>query len=171
VTRRKGFDIAAQIIGQRGDLEAVHASDPDSVHETVVSEMFHHVIQFAGRGACRTTVNGKAGRMSLTLFCSEAFDASWWQQAMPGVKVEEVRPDVVARAAQSSADVQAIEKVLAELPADVTRILARTLKVSAGLQAMHSMTYSRLLGKLKLSDWRRAGRGLERVPMFKDETV
>ncbi len=83
VLRREGLDMAAHIAGQRSDLSAPQAANVAVVKECVVSEMFHHVIQFAGRGNCRTTTNGRAGQMSLTLFCNEPFPLSWWKKPCP----------------------------------------------------------------------------------------
>jgi hypothetical protein len=162
VLRRDTLDIASCIVGQRADLAASQASDPAEVNAVVLSEMFHNVIQAAGRGACRTTTNGAASPMTLTLFCVETFPAEWWQEAMPGVIVEEHYEGAKERAAKSRADEQAILSVLAGLPANVQRVSARTLKVLAGLQPMRADRFSRLLGTLELSDWQREGRGVVR---------
>src|SRR5690606_35518817 len=87
VMRRDALDIVASIAGQRDHLLTPAASDDEEVRNTVLSEMFHNVIQAAGRGACRHTTEGKAHPMTLTLLCSEVFPPEWWAEAMSGAVV------------------------------------------------------------------------------------
>jgi hypothetical protein len=169
VLRRDVLDIASHIAGQRSDLLAPQAADPAEVTRVVQSEMFHNIIQAAGRGACRTTVNGTAERMSLTLLCVESFPTEWWQEAMPGVVVTLEKPGAKARAAKQSYVERALLAALAAVPMSDAKVSSRTLKLLAGLGTMHPVRYSELLAKLNAPGWQRDGRGFYRCP-FMDET-
>ena len=127
------LDVASSIAGQRADLLASAVADPAEVTRTVLSEMFHNIIQAAGRGACRTTVNGSAEAMTLTLLCVETFPATWWQQAMPGVRVIEEKPGELARAAAQSSAHKALTDALAKLPTSDAEVSSRTLNGPAPL--------------------------------------
>jgi hypothetical protein len=162
VLRRDTLDIASSIVGQRNDLAAIQAADPTEVHSVVLSEMFHNIVQAAGRGACRTTVNGAASPMSLTLFCSETFPVAWWQEAMPGVVVNELRSGAKERAEKAREGEQAVLSALAGLPFSDQRVSLRTLKVLAGLQSMPTNRFSELLRTIKPADWARDGRSFVR---------
>jgi hypothetical protein len=162
VLRRDTLDVASCIVGQRNDLSAPHAADPAEVHEVVRSEMFHNIIQAAGRGACRTTVNGAASPMLLTLFCVETFPAEWWQEAMPGVTVDEAHAGATERAAKQSAELKALQDALAGLPDVDRKVSTRTLRVIAGLQSMQADRFARLLTQVKAEGWKREGRSFVR---------
>jgi hypothetical protein len=165
VLRRGELDIASSIVGQRSDLLAPEAADPAEVAQTVLSEMFHNVIQAAGRGSCRSTINGAAEPMALTMLCVETFPLDWWQEAMPGVAVIEEKPSAQARAAVRSEKRKALAEALAQLAPDVDEVSARTLKVLAGLSHLRPDAYSRVLSKLVLpAGWRRDGRTFYRCP-------
>lgn len=170
VLRRDVLDIASSIVGQRSDILAREAADRAEVNRVVLSEMFHNIIQAAGRGACRTTVNGAAHAMTLTLLCVETFPAEWWQEAMPGVVVTEERPGSRERAARKSDAERAVLAALDAVPMSDPKVSSRTLKLMAGLAAMHPVRYSELLAKLDAPGWRRDGRGFYRCP-FMDETA
>ena len=164
VLRRDVLDIASNIAGQRNELLAREAADPAEVNRVVLSEMFHNVVQAAGRGACRTTRNGAAERMTLTLLCVETFPVEWWQEAMPGVIVEEIQPSAKVRAAKISAEHRAVIEKLGALPGTDNSVSLRTLKTLAGLQSMRPDAYSRMVAKLKVPGWRRDGRSFYRCP-------
>lgn len=172
VLRRDVLDIASQIVGQRADLLAPHAADPAEISRVVRSEMFHNIIQAAGRGSCRTTRDGAAEPMSLTLLCVETFPSEWWQAAMPGVVVSEECPGRKARAASQTAAERAVLDALEGLPQTHGAVSSRTLKVLAGLQSMKPNRYSELLDKIVaagLHGWRRDGQSFNRC-LFTDET-
>ena len=162
VLRRDTFDIASQIVGQRDDLLSPEASNAQEVKQVVVSEMFHNVIQAAGRGDCRTTRRGEAMPMTLTLLCSEVFEPEWWDEAMPDCVVTVQHPGQRARAEQHVQDSKAIMDALLALPLSIERIASKTLKVTAGLSSMRADVYSRLLAKLAVTGWARDGRGFIR---------
>jgi hypothetical protein len=162
VLRRDSFDIASQIVGQRDDLLTPEASSAKDVKQVVVSEMFHNVIQAAGRGDCRTTRRGEAMPMTLTLLCSEVFEPAWWDEAMPDCVVTVQHPDRLARTEQHVEDSKVIAEVLRALPLGNERIASKTLKVAAGMSSMRADVYSRLLSKLAVPGWTRDGRGFVR---------
>jgi hypothetical protein len=164
VLRRDTFDIASQIVGQRDDLLSPEASNAKEVKQVVVSEMFHNVIQAAGRGDCRTTRRGEAMPMTLTLLCSEVFEPEWWDLAMPDCVVTVQHPGQRARAEQHVQDSKVIADVLKALPVGNERIASKTLKVAAGLSSMRADVYSRLLSKLAVPGWTREGQSFVRCP-------
>jgi hypothetical protein len=170
VLRRDVLDIASNIVGQRADLLAREAADPAEVNRVVLSEMFHNVIQAAGRGACRTTKDGSAEAMTLTLLCVETFPAEWWQEAMPDVAIVEEKPGAKARAAKNADTERAILNVLDALPTEQEQVSARTLKTLAGLQSLRPNRYSELLGRIHIPGWTRDGQNLYRCP-FAVETA
>lgn len=170
VLRRDVLDIASNIVGQRTDLLAREAADPAEVRRVIRSEMFHNVIQAAGRGSCRTTKDGAAGAMTLTLLCVETFPPEWWQEAMPGVVVTEEKPNAQARALRQSDSERAIHAALEALPLNQERVSTRVLKSLAGLQSLRPNRYSELLKHLHIPNWRRDGQSLYRC-LFVDESA
>ena len=73
VLRRAELELSSAVAGQRGDLASVHAADLEELKRVQLSEMFHNVMQAAGRGRCRHTVDGKAQPMALSVICNEDF--------------------------------------------------------------------------------------------------
>ena len=102
--------------------------------------------------------------MTLTLLCSEVFEPTWWDEAMPDCVVTVQHPGQRARSDQHVQATKAITTVLLALPETVDRIAAATLKVAAGLSSMRADVYSRLLSKLTVRGWTREGRSFVRCP-------
>jgi hypothetical protein len=155
VLRRTPLDLSSAIAGQRGDLSSRHAADPEEVRRVELSEMFHNVIQAAGRGSCRHTIDGRALPMRLALICNDTFPAEWWQSAMPGVKVDEWDAKHAtqdrARAEHEHAVIQALAKVSHVEP----YVSARTLKALAGVDGLPPMVSTRILQRAaqRASGW------------------
>lgn len=164
VLRRDTFDIASHIAGQSDDLLTTYAADANEVRDVVLSEMFHNLSQVAGRGECRTTWNGEALPMTLTVLCNETFPASWWDEAMPDATIVEHLPTNRAREAKSIEDSGAVLAVLAALSPDNNHIALKTLKLAAGLKEMRPDAFSRLVSKLQPPGWTREGRSFVRCP-------
>lgn len=162
VLRRDELELASAIAGQRGALDTPHVADLDEVKRVVLSEMFHHVVQAAGRGRCRHTKDGRAEPMTLSVICSEEFPHDWWQLAMPGVKVTTWHGEHATPMAQECEKLEALRAALIGLPSSVERVTASSLRHLAGLDAVAPYTYSRLLTKLTVDGWRRTGRSFER---------
>jgi hypothetical protein len=149
VTRRQSLDIASAIAGQNADLNTRYASDLEEVSQVELSEMFHHLTQFAGRGSCRNTVDGKAEAMQLTVICNDVFPAELWQAAMPGVVVHEARSKHATKYRRASATVEAILKAFAEVRPSDEYVSARTIKALAGLSDMHPARFTEALAKVR----------------------
>ncbi|MCZ8131598.1 MAG: hypothetical protein O9284_09900 [Steroidobacteraceae bacterium] len=145
VLRRSALDLSSAIAGQRGDLTATEAADPEEVERVEKSEVFHNIVQAAGRGSCRNTVDGAAKPMHLALVCSDDFPAEWWQSAMPGVSVQPWKAKHAKPARLISEHERAILAALDKVSERDGYVSAKTLKALAGLTSLHRMTYSRAL--------------------------
>lgn len=164
VLRRHRLDLSAAIVGQRDDLTAAQASDPDEVQRVELSEVFHNVVQAAGRGSCRTTRDGHALPMQVALICSDEFPAEWWQAAMPGVRVEPWRA-VHAKPQRLSDDrAEALRIALDRLPRPQQSIATRTLKKLAGLEGLTSSAFKYTLKSFKANGWSQQDRSFVRNP-------
>jgi hypothetical protein len=108
--------------------------------------------------------------MTLTLLCSETFPEAWWQEAMPGVHVSEVDPTAKERVEKSTEAFKALRDVLYGLDPKVSEVSSKTLKVAAGLQGLPSVTYSRLLARLKVKGWTKQQQRFVRNPFADDAT-
>jgi hypothetical protein len=149
VTRRQELDIASAIAGQNDDLNSRFADDLEEVSRVELSEMFHHLMQFAGRGSCRNTVDGRAEAMQLTVICNDVFPAELWQAAMPGVVVHEARSKHATRYHRSTATAEAILKAFTEVRPSDDYVSARTIKALAGLSDMRAHKFSEALAKVR----------------------
>ena len=156
VLRLPEMQIAANIAAAKDSLKAPEVSDMEEVKATLLSEMFHHVVQAGWRGHARTTKDGQAGRMHLTLLCSEEFGADLWDAAMPGVTIARDYPDTAERTAQRSVEAEAVLKVFKALRPSERRIKARVVLVEAGLADMKQQRSSELLTSL-VEDIRKLG--------------
>lgn len=149
VTRRHHLDIASAIAGQTADLNTRFAADLEEVAQVELSEMFHNLMQFAGRGSCRRTVDGKAGAMQMMVLCNDTFSAEVWQAAMPGVHVRAARSKHDTKRGRATVTQEALQKAFEKVnPAD-DYIASRTLKLLAGLERMDADKFSRVLAKLR----------------------
>jgi hypothetical protein len=155
VLRLPTLTLAAAIAGQRGDLTAPHAADPEEIRRATLSEMFHHVIQA-----------GSALPMSLAIICSETFTDEQWQEAMPGVSVQPWAAKHATPAAVLGEHERAILRALDRVPERVSKVSTRALRGLAGLDGLARMTYTRALQRAVAAspDWRQLGRSLERSP-------
>lgn len=166
VLRRHRLDLSAAIVGQREDLTSPIAADPEEVKRVELSEMFHGVIQALGRGACRTTRNGRAERMSAGIICSDEFPAEWWHLAMPGVTVKtwNAKHAQPSRVAEDRSEV--IRAALKRLPKEQAVVSARTLRSLAGLEGLSSDAYNWSLRSVRVDGWKRQGRSFVRSSPF-----
>jgi hypothetical protein len=162
VLRRAGLELASAIAGQRGDLETPHAADLEEVKRVEHSEMFHNIIQAAGRGRCRHTVNGKAQPMTLSLICNDTFPHSLWNAAMPGVKVYDWTAKHATKASATDERVKAVERTLAGL--SVERVSTRALRTLAGLDSVTPNVFTDVIAKVRAYGWAREGRSFIRNP-------
>jgi hypothetical protein len=168
VTRRQSLDIAAAITGQNADLNTRYASDLEEVSRVELSEMFHHLVQFAGRGSCRNTIDGRAEAMQLTVICNDTFPGEMWQTAMPGVVVSEGRSDFDTKFARTNATADAIRRGFTVVRTIESYVSTRTLKALAGCTAMPSNKFSEALFKVRqkgIEGWtyEKARRGFTRL--------
>ena len=169
VLRRHRLDLSAAIAGQRDDLTAQQSADPEEVQRVELSEVFHNIVQAAGRGSCRTTVEGRALPMQVALLCSDDIPSEWWQAAMPGVVVHPWHA-VHAKPQRLSNDRgEAIRLALGKLPARQESIATRTLKKLAGLDGLSSHAYRHTLKALSVPGWQQQDRSFIRSP-FADES-
>jgi len=166
VLRRNRLDLSAALVGQREDLSASLAADPEEIRRVELSEVFHNVIQAAGRGNCRTTRNGQASAMRVALICSDEFPADWWQAAMPGVVVEAWRATHAKRARLSEDRHEAIKIALTRLPKDQSSVSTYTLRALSGLEGLSRNTYQKALAAVTVEGWRHEGRSFVRVSPF-----
>jgi hypothetical protein len=149
VLRLPELDVAALIAAQQGDLATKDANDGEEIKTTLLSEMFYHVTQAGGRGRCRTTRQGLAGAMKLTLLCSEVFPADWWQSAMPGVQIVLEEPSKMERMMKLGERHRAVLKVFAGLHSNENYISTKTVKKLAGLAHMNPAVFSRMMSELR----------------------
>jgi hypothetical protein len=164
VLRRHRLDLSAAIAGQRDDLTTAAAADPTEVERVELSEVFHNVVQAAGRGSCRTTVDGKALPMQVALICSDEFPSEWWQAAMPGVVICPWHA-IHAKPQRLSDDrCEAIQIALSRLPRSQDVVAKSTVKKLAGLDGLNSSAYKRALQGLKVPGWSQQGRSFVRNP-------
>jgi hypothetical protein len=164
VLRRHRLDLSAAIAGQRDDLTAAAAADPAAVERVELSEVFHNVVQAAGRGSCRTTVDGRALPMQVALICSDEFPSEWWQAAMPGVVICPWHA-IHAKPQRLSDDrCEAIQIALSRLPRSQDVVAKSTVKKLAGLDGLNSSAYKRALQGLKVPGWSQQGRSFVRNP-------
>jgi hypothetical protein len=164
VLRRHRLDLSAAIVGQRDDLRAHQAADPAEVKRVELSEVFHHIVQAAGRGSCRTTVEGRALPMKVALICSDDIPAGWWQAAMPGVVVQPWTA-IHARPQRLSDDRgEAIRLALSRLPAHQQSVATRTLKKLVGLDGLSSDAYRHTLRSVRIPGWSQQARSFVRNP-------
>lgn len=166
VLRRDELELTSSIAGQQGALDTPHAADLAEVKRVLLSEMFHHVIQAAGRGSCRHTTDGKALPMTLSIICSEQFPADWWQRAMPGVSVTSWHAQHATPAAAQDERLASIVRALGGVGHDVDRVSTRSLRSLASLEGVSKETYVRLLAKVSAPGWRREDRSFVRVSPF-----
>lgn len=164
VLRRHRLDLSAAIAGQRDDLTAQQAADPKVVTQVELSEVFHNVMQAAGRGACRDTVEGSARPMQVALICSDVFPSEWWQAAMPGVQVLPWKSEHAVRVRISDDRGEALRLALERLPKHQESVATRTLKKLAGLDGLSSNAYRHTLKALKVSGWQQQERSFVRNP-------
>lgn len=164
VLRRHRLDLSAAIAGQRDDLTAQQCADPGEVERVELSEVFHNIVQAAGRGSCRTTVDGRALPMQIALICSDEIPAAWWDAAMPGVVVQPWHA-VHAKPQRLSDDRgEALRLALSTLPVHQQGIATRTLKKLAGLDGLSSHAYRHTLKSLAVPGWQQQARSFVRCP-------
>jgi hypothetical protein len=166
ILRRSRLDLSAAIVGQREDLTAPEAADAEQIKRVELSECFHNVVQALGRGACRSTFEGKASAMRAAVICSDEFPVEWWQAAMPGVSVEAWKAKHAKPARLSEDRHEAIRIALRRLPKDQGRVSSRTLRSLARLDGLSSDAYKRALKAVQADGWKYEGRSFVRVSPF-----
>lgn len=169
VYRRSKLDLAAQIAGQVGALEATEAGHEETVAEVLLSEIFHALLQAAGRGACRDTLDGQCRPMALDWIGIEDFPEQWWRDALPGCQLTAWEPLVLTRRVREADAVKAMRAFLERQPPSVDCVSCKTLKLGAGLAAMRPDTFSKHRNTLLaqgLKGWRYEGRSFVRLPEF-----
>ena len=133
--------------------------------------MFHHLIQFAGRGSCRNTIDGCAEEMQLTVFCKDTFPGEMWQAAMPGVVVTEGRSRHDSGVTRRSETSDAIRRAFAAVRESDSYVSSRILKGLAGLSSMRPNKFSEALARVReqgIQGWayQKSRNGFTRCPFL-----
>ena len=120
-----------------------------------LSEVFHALYQAAGRGNCRRTYMGRAGRMQLDWVGMETFPAHYWADTLPNVQLGRWESKHVVDTRQIADGAQAIVEHLMDLPDEVDYVSSRALKPAVGLKSMHKSTFKlvRERAEKELEDW------------------
>lgn len=143
IYRQSRHALALSIAGQLDDLEAPEAGDSKAIRRVELSEIFHALYQAAGRGYCRSTHLGKAGKMQLDWIGVESFPDEYWSGAMPGASMGEWKSKHVSTKQVAQDGARAILKYLGGLPRKVEYVSCRTLKPGAGLANFNKMAFKR----------------------------
>jgi hypothetical protein len=129
--------------------------------------MFHNLVQAAGRGRCRHTVDGKAPPMTLSVMCNVEFAAHWYETAMPDAKVLPWGSGApVAVKMKHDERVAALEEALRTVPERVASVSTYTMRKLAGLTAVEPDVFARLLKKVSVPGWNKQGRSFVRTSPF-----
>ncbi len=91
VLRRNPLELAAQITGQREDLNTHLAADRNFVRHVQASEQFYHLQQFIGRGRSREVSNGQAKAATVRVYDQADFSL-FIEQGLPGTSWTAERP-------------------------------------------------------------------------------
>lgn len=135
VLHRAHLDIAANIKGQKLDLEAPtpHAL----VSKVIKSEIAHCVYQAASRGSCRRVTDGKANAMRLWLIHLDAGLKDSLDKVMPKAQWSYPTPRHIKVCASSAAEVTMpgrILEALGGLAPGMTKISVQALKKAMALE-------------------------------------
>ena len=155
IYRPSRHSLALSIAGQLDDLTAPEAGDSQVVRLVELSEVFHALYQAAGRGNCRRTYMGRAGRMQLDWVGMETFPAHYWADTLPNVQLGRWESKHVVDTRQIADGAQAIVEHLMDLPDEVDYVSSRALKPAVGLKSMHKSTFKlvRERAEKELEDW------------------
>jgi len=164
VLRRDPLELAAQITGQREDLNTELAADRNFVRHVQASEQFYHLQQFIGRGSCREVINGQSKAASVRVYDQADF-TPFAEQGLPGATwVTELPPKAPARkrGPRSNTKVSELADKIVEHVRTLPLEKASVMSLKDGMKYTGSRTtFGRSLeAALKTLPWVKEGRSI-----------
>lgn len=162
VLRRDRLDLSSNIVGQTEDHSSILADDRQYLDRVCVSEQFHRLQQFIGRGAAREIVNGQAKAAAVKVYDQSDF-SPFIQTGLPGVEWKAEGRERTRRSGTKRENLAGhLRAYLRGFSED--RISTRALKIVVGMADVPKKTFQRALNESLFVDsgWCREGRSVVR---------
>lgn len=167
VLRLAELDMAAMLVGQRGDLYSDVA--PLQIDRAILTDMAHAVYQAASRGTCRLQKEGHANPMHIYLMSNQTdLPSVLTSSVMPGLNAVPWRGQELGQPSKTDALAESIARILQALPDHVQRYSSKQLFKALGEAAANACSKTLQAARDRALDllgqtWTLEGRSLVRT--------